>query len=346
MSFPSPSIEEPRQDSLPSQTKGNSPRRQRKNNRAKNDNQQPQQSQLSSPSLNSIPSSTISSKPAHLADSETVSTASLESSKSSRRRRRARGGGRKNRSKNHIASQQQDDDLDANQTSQPPLEDVAEKELYGYDDDLSDSHRSAQGQHSESHPENKQDQGQGQQAKPSDTGIRSFNIRRSDPNGGRPVGMKPQRKRKGKGKASQDHCAHCGQSTQPSTEAQAEGQESSLPETLPRIPRISVKQNPRQEPGHKPEQERGQEESREKGNDTGQEQQSKEFSIKIDLNLELEIAFKAKVKGEIMLTFLEWNAVHRVRVYFQNKMATSQPISYIISNYKTKYFWLKQHNEP
>lgn len=301
MSFPSPPMEEPRQDSLPSETKGNKTTPQKKNSRAKRDHHQPKQSQPSSPSLNSIPSSTVSSKPAPLADSETISTASLESSKSSRRRRRARGGGRKNRSKNHIASQQQHDDLDGSQTIQPPLEDVAEKELYGYDDDLSGSHRNEQGQHPESHPEHKHEQEQGQKAKPSDTGIRSFNIRRSDPKGGRPVGMKPQRKRKGKDKAAQEHCAHCGQSKPPSSE----GQESSLPETQPRIPRISVKQNPRQEPEHKPGQERGREASEEEENDAEQEKQAKEFSIKIDLNLELEIAFKAKVKGEIMLTFLE-----------------------------------------
>lgn len=118
MSFPSPTMEEPRQDSLPSETKGNKTTPQKKNSRAKRDHHQPKQSQPSSPSLNSIPSSTVSSKPAPLADSETISTASLESSKSSRRRRRARGGGRKNRSKNHIASQQQHDDLDGSQTIQ------------------------------------------------------------------------------------------------------------------------------------------------------------------------------------------------------------------------------------
>ena len=297
-------MEEPQQDHLPFQAnekqaegKKHKPK---KKNRGKKDRQQAPSSQPSSPSLNSIPSS-VSSKPAHLADSETLSTASLESSKSSRCRRRAPGGGRKNRSKQHIALQQQQDDLEGSQTSRPPLEDVTEKELYGSDGDMSNSYRGEQEQHPEGHPEQEHEQEQSQQSKPSDTGIRSFNIRRSDPKGGRPVGMKPQIKRKGKRQTAQNHCSHCGQS-----KSSLEGQETSQPETQPRIPRISVKQNPREEPENKQGQEGVRDTEQEEGNSKDQDGQAKEFSIKLDLNLELEIAFKAKVKGEIMLTFMEW----------------------------------------
>lgn len=234
----------------------------------------------------------MSSKPSNLVDSETVSNASLESSKSSRRRRRARGGGRKNKSKNHIASQQQQPDpLDGTQKNEQQLLDDAEKELYGSERDEGQHPDKAQpGHHHEQEKEKEAEQ-------PSGTGIRAFNVRRSDPKGGRPVGMKPQRKSKTQRTASQDHCVHCGQPKQPSSERQEPSQPSqpSQSETQQtRIPRISLKQK---SPRQGPEQE---------GEGAGQEeQQAKEFSIKLDLNLELEIAFKAKVKGEIMLTFLE-----------------------------------------
>ena len=304
---------EPEQDSMPSQAnKGDRNRNQKKNGRASSDHQQQQQPQLQ-PQLSSPSSMPAKPNGSHLADSETISNASLGSSKSSRRRRRGRGG-RKNRSKHHIASQQLQDEAGLAGTpdgSQSQQFQDAEKELYGYGGDLSDSYQGERDEgerNEEQHPDESgkasAEQGhpghhhhqQEQQAKqPSKTGIRAFNVRRSDPKGGRPVGMRAQRN--SKRTATQDHGGHDeGPSEQQIPEKQEQPQQPETQQT--RIPRISVKQTPRQEPGHKP----GQED--EKGPDQ-EEPQEKEFSIKIDLNLELVIAFKVKVKGEIMLTFLE-----------------------------------------
>lgn len=305
MSLASMTMEEPKQDSLPpqvgpKQTNGDKPRPKKKNNRSKKNLQHSQSSQPSSPSLNSVPSTPMSSKSTTVADEETMSTASFGSSKSSRRRR-APAGGRKNRSKQHIAQQQQQDALNGGPATQPPLEDITEKELYGTGEDTANTNgpepelqpqsHPQQEQKSEQKSEQKPEKEQGQQNKQTGTGIRKFNLRRSDPKGGLPLGVKTQVKNKEERAPTQSKCTHCGQSKPASSEAQT----TSQPETQSRMPRISLKQKT-------PDQKQGPEGEQEGDKKDGQ---GKEFSIKLDLNLELEIALKAKVKGEVMITFME-----------------------------------------
>ncbi|RMJ28610.1 hypothetical protein PHISP_00467 [Aspergillus sp. HF37] len=282
-------MEDPRQQSTPPRAKKGNKSRNKKNGRASNG--QPQQS---SPKLDSSPSSTSANRNVsngmhsqdhnHHADCDTISNASLESSKSPGRRRRARGG-RKSRSKLHIASQHQQDAGVSDTQADQQLRD-AENELYGYDD-LPGSRTGEQdkGQNfgADASASGTEDYEQKQDEQQSDTGIRAFNARRADPKGRQPVWMKVQRNSENAA-ATQDQNHH----------EDRPGQQSSKPQEPPqqgRFPRISVKQAA---PGQGDAKEGSQ----------GQQQQEKEVSIKFDLNLELELALKAKVKGEIMVTFL------------------------------------------
>jgi hypothetical protein len=278
-------MEDPRQQqSMPPGAKKGNRSRNKRNGRASNG--QPQQS---SPNLDSNPSSPSANRNVgngmhsqnSLADGDTISNASLESSKSPGRRRRARGG-RKSKSKIHIASQQQQEAGVSDAQADQQLRD-AERELYGYDD-LPDSRTGEQGKGQHLGEDGRsafatEDYEQKQDEQRSDTGIRAFNARRADPKGRQPVWMKVQRN-------SQNENA----AINPKDRPQQQSSEPQEPSQQERIPRISVKQAA---PGQGDANEGAQ----------GQ-QQEKEVSIKFDLNLELELALKAKVKGEIMVTFL------------------------------------------
>lgn len=239
-------------------------------------------------------------------DDDAASNVSSGTSKSSRFR--PRQGGRKNRSKRQIASENQQlagakDQAESDREEQQ-LRD-AERELCGHNDlageehselpedyYLSDSGRSGE---SRDNSEDEEYSGQGrkvrdevrqerQHRKPqrrqprqqSDTGMRHFNVRRADPSA-RPV--KVERK------TQQDHDREAQPDQQSSHEQNA--QQSRRP---PKIPGISLGEG-------RPVQ--GQGEEQEQSPNAG-----KEVSIKFDLNMEIEILLKAKIKGEIMVTFL------------------------------------------
>jgi hypothetical protein len=114
---------------------------------------------------------------------------------------------------------------------------------------------------------------------PFDTGIRAFNLKRAESSGGRPFGIsvgdkksKSKSKTKSKSKASSR--------------------------------RRKQKEREREE-----EKEHWESDSNEEGTESEEEeeekpQQQKPFSIRLDLNLELEIFLRAKIKGDVTITFL------------------------------------------
>lgn len=136
----------------------------------------------------------------------------------------------------------------------------------------------------------------------SGTGIRSFNVRQAEP-GARPIGIKAQgKKNKPTATESSDRNSDSNQQSN-----NGEGQGTSQPgQKLPKIPGISIKKK-------QPQQTQGQGQGKDNERDTQQQDQEQsgssnegnEFSIKLDLNVELEISFKAKIKGEVMITFLQ-----------------------------------------
>ncbi|KAH8648054.1 hypothetical protein BGZ60DRAFT_437829 [Tricladium varicosporioides] len=113
------------------------------------------------------------------------------------------------------------------------------------------------------------------------TGIKAFNIRKADQSGGRPFGVSverpksktsSQKKRGSKTKSKKKICTECGRKKKSREEdweddSNEEGESSS------------------EEEGEKP-----------KG--------KKPMSIRLDLNLELEIFLRAKIKGDVTITFL------------------------------------------
>lgn len=131
--------------------------------------------------------------------------------------------------------------------------------------------------------EREQRKGKRQQPHGSETGVRAFNLRRIDSNQ-RPLGMKVKRK---------DH--------DESTTRQPSSGEQDVQNPLSHIPGLS---------SLAPEQYREDEEKtkKEPSGSTEPSEPSpnagKDVSIKFDLNMEIEILLKAKIKGEIMVTFM------------------------------------------
>lgn len=237
----------------------------------------------------------------------------LSSPTRSNSRSRTRGS-RKNRSKHQIASENQqlagdEDQLEIKREQQ--LRD-AEKVLCGHED-LPDSEFSGEydpsdesgaedgdaGYHAQGREVRDQVLQERQQRKPqrqrqrpqdgSDTGVRAFNVRRADPDK-RPMGVKLKRK---DNSSSHDNPHAESQNSQPPSHEQDERQ--SRPQ-IPRIPGLSQAQGTEQS------QEQGRSQSTEQGGSSSND--GKDVSIKFDLNMEIEILVKAKIKGEIMVTFM------------------------------------------
>lgn len=214
------------------------------------------------------------------ADIDAVSNGSFESS-SSRPRRRARGG-RKKKSQLQIVSEDeqnvardghgQSDGREQGRLQKEQLRD-AERPLNGQADGASTSSATVRDEYQEDSQvradhENARPMANGagepERARPkkSDTGVKAFNIRKANPDGGRPIGPRVQMS----GAGGQSSAGEQSQQSQGgATTTQADSGETT-------------------QSGH--------------GNE------EKNVSIKVDLNLEVEILLKAKIKGEVMLTFL------------------------------------------
>jgi hypothetical protein len=113
---------------------------------------------------------------------------------------------------------------------------------------------------------------------PFDTGIRAFNLKRAESSGGRPFGISVGDK-KSKNK--------------PKTKSKS---------------KTSSRRRKQKEPEREEEKEHWESETNEESESEEEEeekpQQQKPFSIRLDLNLELEIFLRAKIKGDVTITFL------------------------------------------
>ncbi|KAH6669466.1 hypothetical protein B0J14DRAFT_120366 [Halenospora varia] len=113
------------------------------------------------------------------------------------------------------------------------------------------------------------------------TGIKAFNMRKADQSGGRPFGVSverpksntpSQKKRGSKAKSKKKTCGECGRKKKKSREEDWEDDSGEEDESS------------------------SEEEEKPKG--------KKPMSIRLDLNLELEIFLRAKIKGDVTITFL------------------------------------------
>ncbi|TVY84740.1 hypothetical protein LSUE1_G000635 [Lachnellula suecica] len=120
---------------------------------------------------------------------------------------------------------------------------------------------------------------------PFDTGIRAFNLKRAESSGGRPFGLsipgsdKPRSKSKSKPKSKPKPKSRRRKSKEPEEGEEKENWESEASEE---------------------ESEEESEQEKEK-----EEEKPKPFSIRLDLNIELEIFLRAKIKGDVTITFLQ-----------------------------------------
>jgi hypothetical protein len=107
-----------------------------------------------------------------------------------------------------------------------------------------------------------------------ETGVRAFNLKKAESSGGRPFGLSvEQPKSKGKSKKKEKE---------------------------------KKKKKPKKTRSH------SSDESEEEDDEDEEEEPRKPLSIRLDLNLELEIFLRAKVKGDITITFL---SVSRIRPF-------------------------------
>lgn len=137
-----------------------------------------------------------------------------------------------------------------------------------------------------------------------ETGIKAFNIRKADPSGGRPMGTRIQTR--GIGGQQQE------QLQQQPQQPQQTQQQHNHPRHRRHHPQQQTHEQQQQPQGQKPQHQPQHHQQHipplsQTQAQTAQQSQggeSKEVSIKVDLNLEVEILLKAKIKGEIMITFL------------------------------------------
>jgi len=122
-----------------------------------------------------------------------------------------------------------------------------------------------------------------EKSKKRDTGIKAFNMKRAESSGGRPMGITIERpkapgKSKGKQKAKKK-----GKATK-KAEKKAEKEEGA------------------EKDGENDEDYEDEDEESETETET---ETRKPVSIRLDLNLEVEIFLRAKIKGDVTITFLE-----------------------------------------
>ncbi|RDL42405.1 uncharacterized protein BP5553_02384 [Venustampulla echinocandica] len=136
---------------------------------------------------------------------------------------------------------------------------------------------------------------------PLETGIRAFSLKRAESSGGRPFGVSIERqgsKSRSKAKARQkSKCTACGR------------RPKHMPD-LKNTRKDDWESDNTSEAEESEEEEEDQEEHQEEHQkDDGEKlpkksKKKKPFAIRLDLNLELEIFLRAKIKGDVTITFL------------------------------------------
>ena len=266
------------------------------------------------------------------ANADTASNASFESN-ASHRRRRARGGRKPKKLQSVI-----EDGLSPEDQARLEEEQLreAERQLIGAVDESEPAPPSASIQDERDEQEDYQGGAELQPEMPVDdhavngiyeqesqpepqpepkkfeTGIKAFNIRKADPSGGRPMGAKihtrgiggqqqeqlqqqpQQQQQHHQQHPHQQHHHYQARQRRHHPQQQQQSHQQQQQHQTPQKP-----QHPPQHPQqHIPPLSQTQAQPQTQGSE------SKEVSIKVDLNLEVEILLKAKIKGEIMITFL------------------------------------------
>jgi len=111
---------------------------------------------------------------------------------------------------------------------------------------------------------------------PFETGIKAFNLRRAEQSGGKPIGVSVDRGEKTNGVRSESK----------------------------KEKKAKKKTKKKTKKSKKKKEESSSDDSSSSSSESEEEEKRKPLAIRLDLNLELEIFLRAKVKGEITITFL------------------------------------------
>ncbi|TVY12881.1 hypothetical protein LARI1_G009089 [Lachnellula arida] len=133
----------------------------------------------------------------------------------------------------------------------------------------------------------------------SGTGIKAFNLKRAESSGGRPVGMSVEdRRSKSRAKPKLKHKA---KSTRRKQKQQKEEEEERKENWESETSSEESESESESESEEEKDEKKGKKKSKK---EEKKEEPKKPLSIRFDLNIELEIFLKAKIKGDITVTFL------------------------------------------
>lgn len=134
-----------------------------------------------------------------------------------------------------------------------------------------------------------------------DTGIKAFNLKRAESSGGRPVGMSVEdRRSKSKAKPKLKHKAK----SKRRKEKQQKEEEEERKENWESETSSEEEEEESESENESEEEEEKKGKKKKSKKEEKKEEPKKPLSIRFDLNIELEIFLKAKIKGDITVTFL------------------------------------------